>query len=121
VAESLCAGTPVIATRTGGMPEQVRTEGGDAGIMLEPMCASCLGCQELVTYTETMYPMTRRLRRGEAYQKSKLPEWKRLGQLGRDHIIASYHIDNTIRKWDELIQTTLAKPSTYKPWRLTTI
>jgi glycosyltransferase involved in cell wall biosynthesis len=122
VAESLCAGTPVIATRTGGMPEQVRTEGGDAGIMLEPHVRELFGVpgasyiyRDYVSYDQTLAALE------EAYQKSKLPEWKRLGQLGRDHIIASYHIDNTIRKWDELIQTTLAKPSTYKPWRLTTI
>jgi glycosyltransferase involved in cell wall biosynthesis len=123
VAESLCAGTPVIATRTGGMPEQIETEEGPAGILLDAPVRELFGVpgapyiyRDYVTYDQTLAALEK------AYQQAKTSAWKKeVGQRGRDHIVQNYHIDETVHKWDMLIQDTLSKPSVYKPWRLTTL
>lgn len=120
VAESLCAGTPVIVTQTGGMGEQVKTEEGPAGALLEPVVQEMFGIpgmayiyRDYVSYAQTLQALE------NAYEETRKGTWKTVcGQRGRDHIIQNYHIDSTIRKWDELIQEELAKPSTYRPWRL---
>lgn len=120
VAESLCAGTPAIVTGTGGMPEQVNTADGPAGVVLPPVVQEMYGVpgmayiyRDFVSYDQIEEAL------GIAYEGTKKGTWKSVeGPRGRDHIIQNYHIDQTIRKWDELIQREIAKPISYKPWRL---
>ncbi|MFA5394958.1 MAG: glycosyltransferase family 4 protein [Methanogenium sp.] len=146
VAESLCAGTPVIVTETGGMTEQARTvihhpaidpgiEGNDGkgcpehdevveyGKVLAPDARSMFGTvgapyifQDIVDSSSLVKALE------EAYQGTKEGTWKKkIGPLGREHIIQNFHIDTTIRLWDEFLQGLLKKPSSYNRWKVTTI
>jgi len=45
--ESLTCGTPVIATMTGGMQDQVMTSEGPAGIALHPISKAIIGSQDV--------------------------------------------------------------------------
>ena len=143
VLESLCAGTPVIVTKTGGMPEQAceavhreaidpDIEGNDGkgrpeydeivefGKVLEPdsqMMFGTLGApyifQDIVNYKTILSALE------EAYQRTQRNDWKQtLGLQGRDHIIKNFHIDTTVKLWDELLQQLLTTPSPYKRWKV---
>jgi len=58
----------------------------------------------------------------EAYKRTKEGDWKKtLGPIGREHIIQNFHIDTTIKLWDELLQELIKKPSSYNRWSVTTI
>lgn len=143
VMESLCAGTPVIVTKTGGMIEQAQTiihheavdphqEGNDGkgceaydqtiefGKVLEPdsqMMFGTLGApyifQDVVSYKTILDALE------EAYQRTQAKDWKQVaGVQGREHIINNFHIDTTVKLWDELLQQLITTPSSYKRWKV---
>jgi len=116
VAESLCAGTPNIAVKTGGMIEQMTDGTNVFGRLLEPNVKSLFGVpgapyiyRDFVSNSDVVNALE------HAYDNKK--EWKELGMSGRDHIINNFHINSTVQKWDELLQTVVKSPSTYKPWK----
>jgi glycosyltransferase involved in cell wall biosynthesis len=122
IAESLACGTPVICTRTGGMPEQAETERGPAGIILDPLARFMFGTievpyiyqdfvsvEQVVEALNISYENSRRgLARG----------WEdSTGERGRQHILKHFHSDDMIRKFDELFTEEAAKAITFRVWR----
>ncbi len=145
VAESLCAGTPVIVTETGGMIEQARAKIHHSAVSskTETDGKSCPEHDEIIEYGRVLPPDARSMfgtmgapyifqdivdsstlvkAFEEAYKRTKEGDWKKtLGPIGREHIIQNFHIDTTIKLWDELLQELIKKPSSYNRWSVTTI
>lgn len=137
VAESLCATTPVIATRTGGITEQMSKvihhevehsdngpqceaydEEKQFGILMDPAAKELYGVpgmpyifRDYVSYDQMLSALD------IAYRRHKGGDWKRFGVEGREHIIENYHIDSTVRKWDDLLAEVHSTPSTYRKWQ----
>jgi len=103
--ESMACGTPIIATLTGGLQEQV-TDGEDwFGIGLEPVSKAIIGSQDIPWIYEDrlseevvvdallkMYNMTP-------------AERKEMGQKGRQHVLKNYSYAAFCKQWDELFTT----------------
>jgi glycosyltransferase involved in cell wall biosynthesis len=123
VAESLSAGTPVIATRTGGMPEQLTGEDGSVfGKLLDPSVRHLFGVpgapfmyQDFVNNDIVLDALE------WAYQKKKSGELKSLGLAGRDHIIKNFNTTSVIDMWDKELQRIHSTPSLYRSWQYVTL
>ena len=101
--ESLSCGVPVINTMTGGLQEQVTDGSNWFGIGLEPTSKAIIGSQGIPWIYEDrlskdavvgalldMYNMTHE-------------ERKKMGALGREHVIKNYDYEDFKKKWVELI------------------
>ena len=101
--ESLSCGVPVINTMTGGLQEQVTDGSNWFGIGLEPTSKAIIGSQGIPWIYEDrlskdavvgalldMYNMTRE-------------ERKKMGALGREHVIKNYDYEDFKKKWVDLI------------------
>lgn len=79
--ESLAAGTPVVASRVGGIPEFV--EDGKAGLLVPPKSPAALA--EAI---------------GRLWSDRDLA--RRLGEYGRDHVVPRYSWDGLVDRLDSL-------------------
>lgn len=85
--ESLAAGTPVVASRVGGIPEFV--EDGKAGLLVPPKSPAALADAIRRVWTD------RELAR-------------RLGEYGRDHVVPRYTWDALADRLDSLYREVVA-------------
>ena len=125
--ESLNCATPIIATMTGGLQEQVFDGETYFGIGLEPASKAIIGSQnipwiyedrlsgdDVVNAMLKMYNMTNE-------------ERKKLGSLGREHAEKNYGFELFQKRWVELIKKTIEtrgswdKREGYDRWTLTEI
>lgn len=84
--ESLGAGTPVVASRVGGIPEFV--DDGKAGLLVPPRSSTALAEAILRIWTD--------------------PELaRRLGEYGRDHVVPRYSWDHLVDRLDALYREVL--------------
>jgi len=127
VGESLLTETPVIATDTGGMTEQLVTKKGDAGYLLKPAVQHLMGVpgnsyvfQDFVSHEQIVQALT------VAYEdhisggltkgvEDSMNTHK--GKIGREHIVENYNIKSTVDNWVSFLQTVKGKEYNYKPYR----
>lgn len=109
--ESLSCGTPIIATMTGGLQEQI-TNGSDwYGVGLYPTSKSIIGSQDVPYIYEDridkaqfhsaltkMYSMGHQARR-------------EMGQQGRQHVMNNYNFIDFKSRWVDLIDKVVEKGS----------
>jgi glycosyltransferase involved in cell wall biosynthesis len=120
VGESLLAETPVIATATGGMIEQLTTKQGVAGKLLDPLIKTLFGVPgNSYVYQDFASNNALLLALNESYENRQL--WRDKGRIGREHIQENYHINGTIDKWASFLKNLVGKERTYKPWQLFSI
>ena len=112
--ESLSCATPIIATLTGGLQEQVTNGVEWFGFGLTPTSKSIIGSQDVpyiyedrtskeqfMTALSKMYNMT--------------PESRRLmGMKGRQHVLKNYNFDNFEKQWVELMDNCLEKNGSWE-------
>lgn len=113
--ESLSCGTPIIATATGGMQDQIFTDSGDpCGIPLFPSSKSIIGSQEVPYIYEdrlsnsqvksafsNMYDM------GEEGRRS-------LGRLGREHVMKNFHMKKFKETWVKFMTDVYKKEGSWE-------
>lgn len=124
-AESLAAGTPIIATNTGGLKEQLTNpENGHVfGRAIEPasrlldgtidapyIYRDIISLKDAVTELEYMYN-----------ESKKGDTLKDLGLRGREYIKENFSIGKTVRLWDELLQEVHKSERQYRTWTVTAI
>lgn len=101
--ESLSCGTPIIATMTGGLQEQVLDGVSTFGVPLFPSSKAIIGSQEVpyiyedrlnkdhvISALSNMYDLTDEARR-------------EMGQLGREHVMNNYNFKNFEQRWVDLM------------------
>jgi glycosyltransferase involved in cell wall biosynthesis len=97
--ESLTCGTPVIATMTGGMQDQVMTAEGPAGVALHPISKAIIGSQQ-VPYIYEDRISDKQFKNALDQMYSGGHEYRReLGRLGRKHIEQNYAHANFEKLW----------------------
>lgn len=136
VGESLLTGTPVVATRTGGMTEQMstltqipeihnidgkgcesHTEETHFGILLDPEVRNMYGHQA-APYIYGDYVSEEQIVSSLSTIRSLKSKYITLGEEGREHIIQNFHINSTVDKWDKLLQEEYQKESSYTSYKL---
>ena len=117
VGESLMTETPVIATRTGGMTEQMSDGVNTFGSLLDPAARVLFGIPG-ATYIYQDYADTPNVTRTlmDAYRRRDA--WEMCGVLGREHLLKNYHINNTVAKWDIFLQKVMGESSKFKKLRM---
>ena len=102
--ESLSCETPIIATMTGGLQEQVLNDNDEpCGFGLLPASKSVIGSQQVpyiyedrVTKEAFLDAIT------EMYQLT-LEEREEMGKRGRQHVMENYNLEKNMKKWDDLL------------------
>ena len=104
VGESLLAETPVIATRTGGMTEQLEDTVSNMqfGKLLLPDARYLYGVPGASYIYQDFVSQNQVLETLEEVYKNK-NQYRELGKKGRQFIIGNLSIEKTIQKWDKTL------------------
>jgi len=120
VGESQLAETPVIATATGGMTEQLTDEvnGIQTGFLLQPDVKHLFGVPG-GTYVYQDFVSINAIHESfeMAYLSKKNKELQALGKKARALTSRKYNINNTISKWETFLKEVKGKKNTFKPYR----
>ncbi len=121
--ESMMAGKPIIAVKSGGLTRQVvdHRDGTENGIALDIETKSLVGSQQVpFIYEDYVSPETI----AESFYKMyKMPKKKRdsLGKKARNYALSEFNYDNMIDAWhDSLKETYSTWRENYKRWEVFT-
>lgn len=132
VGESLCSGTPVVSTKTGGITEQMSymkhyeaIDNGSTGRpsyeeeevvfgkLMEPDVRNLFGVPGMsYIYQDYVSEKTVLSSLNEMYNRKK--ELKQLGKEGRQFIIENFHENKVIEKWDSVLEQVSSLPSRFE-------
>jgi len=101
--ESLSCATPIIATMTGGLQEQVVGPEGENGVALYPASKSIIGSQQVPYIFEDRLSkksfhnaLDKMYHGGEEFRKE-------LGEQGRRHVLQNYNFSDFNERWINLM------------------
>jgi len=107
--ESLACETPVIANMTGGLQEQIYDGENFFGIPIYPVSKVVIGSQNVPYIYEDRISKEDFLESLHKIHNMTTEQKKRLGSLGRQHLLKNYNPEKLLPKWDriftELYQT----------------
>ena len=111
--ESLSCGTPIIATMTGGLQEQVTDGETEFGVGLYPRSKSVIGSQQVpYIYEDRLDKAQFHSALSKIYKIGK-KERRQLGTLGREHVEQNYNFHELQQKWVEIIDKVIEERSNY--------
>ena len=111
--ESLSCGTPIIATMTGGLQEQITDGDQEFGVPLIPTSKSIIGSQQVPYIYEDRVNKAQFHSALSKIYKMGAKERKHLGLLGREHVEKNYNFIKLQPKWVEIIDKVLEKRKSY--------
>ena len=111
--ESLSCGTPIIATLTGGLQEQVTDGTEEFGVGLLPRSKSVIGSQQVPYIYEDRIDKAQFHSALTKIYKMGRQGRKEMGTLGRSHVMKNYNFNNLQDKWIEIIDKTLQERNEY--------
>jgi glycosyltransferase involved in cell wall biosynthesis len=121
--ESLAAETPIIATMTGGLQEQI-TDGEEwFGIGIEPTSKTVIGSLQVPWIYEDRISKEDFLTALENIFNMSKEELDNLGKKGRQHVLNEYGLDQYVKNWDNLIMQVVEEKGSwntrkgYKSWK----
>jgi glycosyltransferase involved in cell wall biosynthesis len=103
VHESLLAGTPVIATRTGGMTEQMTDGENVFGIIMDPDQKNLVGSQLVPYIFEDLASPDTIADSLMTMYRMPAEERRRLGLMGQEHLAKNNKMEDIITFWDSLL------------------
>lgn len=107
--ESLSCGTPIIATMTGGLQEQVFDGETYFGVGLEPASKAIIGSQNIPwIYEDRLNGKDVTDAMLKIYNMSA-EDRKKLGELGKEHAEKNYGFKLFQERWRELVKKTIEK------------
>ena len=107
--ESLSCATPIIATMTGGLQEQVTDGETEFGVALEPASKAIIGSQEIPWIYEDRLNGKDVTDAMQKMFEMDPDERKKLGELGKAHVDNNYSFESFEAKWVELMDETMKK------------
>jgi glycosyltransferase involved in cell wall biosynthesis len=120
VGESLLAETPVIASKTGGMPEQMKSDTETFGLLIPASVRELFGVigspyiyKDYVNYEQVISALNN-VYGSRTYFAEK-------GKKGREFIIKEFNLSSTIAKWNEFLIEVYNTPSAYKKHELSLV
>mgnify|MGYP003113901273 CR=1 FL=1 len=122
--ESLSCGTPIIATMTGGLQEQVTDGKNWFGIGIEPSSKALIGSQQVPYIYEDRISEQDFIDALTKMYNMKKEDRKSLGDAGRQHVLKNYSFENYQNKWVEVMDDIHERHGSwenrklYSPWKL---
>ena len=122
--ESLSCGTPIVATMTGGLQEQVTDGENWFGIGIEPASKALIGSQQVPYIYEDRISEEDFLSALTKIYEMSAEERKLLGEAGRNHVLKNYSFEDYQNKWVEVMDNVHEKHGSwenrkqYSPWKL---
>lgn len=122
--ESLSCGTPIIATMTGGLQEQVTDGENWFGIGIEPSSKALIGSQQVPYIYEDRISEEDFINALTKMYEMDPEERTSLGKAGRQHVLKNYSFENYQNKWVEILDDVHERHGSwenrkiYKPWVL---
>ena len=111
--ESLSCGTPIIATMTGGLQEQITNGDEEYGVGLFPTSKAVIGSQQVpYIYEDRIDKAQFHSALSKIYKMGK-KERKKLGILGRKHVEENYNFQKLQDKWVEIIDKVVEEKGSY--------
>ena len=111
--ESLSCGTPIIATMTGGLQEQVVNGDEECGIPLIPTSKAVIGSQQVpYIYEDRINKSQFHSALSKIYKMGKDGR-KQLGTIGRRHVLQNYNFHNLQGEWVKIIDKVLENKGNY--------
>ena len=111
--ESLSCGTPIIATMTGGLQEQVVDGDEEFGIPLIPRSKAIIGSQQVpYIYEDRIDKAQFHSALSKIYKMGKKGR-KELGLKGRQHVQKNYSFDKLQKRWVEIVEEVISKKEQY--------
>ena len=102
--ESLACGTPIIATKTGGLTEQVTDGENEFGVALEPSSKAVIGSLSVPWIYEDRLCKDDVVAAMEKMYKMSPKERDELGRLGIEHIEKNYNFENMKNSWVKIME-----------------
>ena len=101
--ESLSCGTPIIATMTGGLQEQVIGPEGECGVPIFPSSKSVIGSQQVpYIYEDRISQKHFTAALNKIYNMT--PQAREdLGKVGRKHVVDNYNFETFRERWVTLM------------------
>jgi glycosyltransferase involved in cell wall biosynthesis len=101
--ESLSCGTPIIATMTGGLQEQVISPEGECGVPIFPTSKSIIGSQSVpYIYEDRISASHFKAALNKIYNMSTESRIE-MGKLGKSHVNNNYNFENFRDQWVRLM------------------
>ncbi len=125
--ESLACETPIIATMTGGLQEQVTDGENWFGVGIEPSSKAIIGSQQIPWIYEDRVSGSDVVDALCKVYNMKPNEREELGKLGRNHALENYGFDQYVQLWDEILTEVHDKFGSwesrkgYSTWNLTEV
>jgi glycosyltransferase involved in cell wall biosynthesis len=122
--ESLACETPIIATLTGGLQEQVKDGEDWFGIGLEPTSKAIIGSQEIPFIYEDRLSQEVVVDALKKFYNMSKDERAALGKAGRGHVLKNYSPEKYAKEWEKLFDRVLEEHGSwetrkgYKSWEL---
>jgi len=122
--ESLSCGTPIIATMTGGLQEQVTDGENWFGIGLEPSSKALIGSQQVPYIFEDRVSEEDVVGAFVKMYEMSDEERKSLGEAGRQHVLKNYSFEDYKSRWVKVMDDAHEKHGSwdnrknYSPWTL---
>jgi len=122
--ESLSCETPIIATMTGGLQEQVTDGENWFGIGLEPTSKAIIGSQEIPYIYEDRLSEEVVVDALKKMHNMSKEERAALGKAGREHVIKNYSPEQYAEQWEKLFDSIIENHGSwdtrkgYKAWEL---
>lgn len=108
--ESLSCGTPVVATETGGLQDQIKDEEGNVfGVSLKPVSRSLQGSQAIpFIYDDRPSDESVVAALKQMYDMGWMQR-KELGRKGREWTLKAFNLSKMISDWDTSIEKTVTR------------
>ena len=105
--ESLSCGTPIIATMTGGLQEQVTDGEQFFGIGLEPSSKAIIGSQEIPWIYEDRLNGDDVVDAMQKMVEMSKKDREALGKAGREHVLKNYNFETFEKTWVDFIDNVM--------------
>lgn len=99
--ESLACETPVIATETGGLQEQIKHD--ETGLLLEPASKAVVGSQRVPYIFEDRLNEDQVVNALKKMFKMPAKERREMGKKGKKHVRENYNKNRYVEQWDEVL------------------
>lgn len=125
--ESLACGTPIVVNKTGGLQEQITDGEVSFGVGIEPASRAVIGSQEIPFIYEDRINEDDFVDALLKIYEMGHEERRRLGQLGREHVLKNYSFADFESSWvsfmDEVIEENGAwkERKNYQAWEQITL